>query len=302
MKTALYIALLSLGAASLSACGSESSNRRGDTPGGQRNDAPATVPGGGGGSGGSETPQNGGNGGGSGNTGSSSEASDGPIVLGFFGGFTSCASDGETPDPKEQNLAEAFDEALAAAAGASEKDPVTIRSCFTSDPSQVHIVTSVDPDKVKSVSLSNLAKEIDAFLTSKAPGGKLRLVGHSYGGWTVLSLARTLDPKINVDALVTIDPISVRDCNVPSFFAGGAGCRRAPTDFGDDGVAAIKKRVGNWVNFYQTSDTALYSGAMNGAENIRREYPRGTLGPHNAFLEDTVVIKKIAEVAAGKKP
>lgn len=299
MKTALIIAFLGLGEASLVGCGSESADHRGDSSGGARKSSPAKVaapesmclncreedP---------ISPE--------GQTGVPGRPGDGPVVLGFFGGYTSCAANGNTPDPKEQRLADAFDAALAAVEETSDKETVTIRSCFTADAGKVHLVTSVEPDKTRSIDLANLAKELGSFLSSKVPGGRLRLVGHSYGGWTVMSLAKDLPASVTIDTLVTIDPISTRDCTPLDFLSGGAGCKRAPSDFGVDGLAAIKKRVGPWVNFYQTSDTVLFSSPTNGAENIRMDYPSAALGPHNAIIEDAQVIKKIAEVVAGKGP
>lgn len=306
MEKVIYIALIGFASLVVSACGSESSSRREDgsaaTPGNQDskgsngNSAQAGSKGSQGG--GQGTDANGNNG----QNGANQAPLNGQVVLGFFGGFTSCQVNGGAPDPKNQGLADAFERSLAAAEEATDREPFTIRSCFTGDPTRVHYVTSAEPDNVKSVVLSDLAKELGALLTTKAQGARVRLVGHSYGGWTALSLAKDLDPKLTVDALVTIDPISVRECNAVVLAAGGEGCRRAPTDFGVDGLAVIKKRVGNWINIYQTSDTLLNSGPMNGAENDRRDYPVAPFTPHSAFLDDSQVIDKIAGMMAGKKP
>lgn len=304
MKQVIYISLIGLASLVASACGSESASRRDDSASGNpgsedtkdSNGKPAQP--------GSNASQGGGQGtganGNDGQNGPNQALVNGQVVLGFFGGFTSCQVNGGVPDPKNQGLADAFERSLAAVEEATDREPFTIRSCFTADPTRVHYVTSAEPQNVKSVVLGDLAKELGALLTTKAQGARVRLVGHSYGGWTVLSLAKDLDPKLTVDALVTIDPISVRECNAVILAAGGDGCRRAPTDFGVDGLAAIKKRVGNWTNIYQTSDTLLNSGPMNGADNDRRDYPVAPFTPHSAFLDDSQVIDKIAGVVAGK--
>jgi pimeloyl-ACP methyl ester carboxylesterase len=306
VKQVIYMVLISIVSLAVSACGSESASRRDDgaaaIPGNVdpkgSNGEPAPP--------GSKASQGGGQGsGGNGNNGQNGVNQaplNGQVVLGFFGGFTSCQFNAGAPDPKNQGLADTFESSLAAVEEVADKEPFTIRGCFTADPTRVHYVTSAEPDNVKSAVLGDLAKELGALLTTKTPGARIRLVGHSYGGWTVLSLAKDLDPKLTVDALVTIDPISVRECNAGVLAAGGDGCRRAPTDFGVDGLAAIKKRVGNWTNIYQTSDTLLNSGPMNGADNDRRDYPVAPFTPHSAFLDDSQVIDKIADVVAGKKP
>ncbi len=306
VKQDIYIALIGLSFFLVSACGSESASRREDGASGNpgtndtkgSNGEPAQP--------GSKASQGGGQGtganGNDGQIGANQAPLNGQVVLGFFGGFTSCQFNAGAPDPKNQGLADAFERSLAAVDEAIDREPFTIRSCFTADPTRVHYVTSAEPNNVKSVGLGDLAKEVGALLSTKTPGARVRLVGHSYGGWTVLSLAKDLDPKLTVDALVTIDPISVRECNAGVLAAGGDGCRRAPTDFGADGLAAIKKRVGNWTNIYQTSDTLLNSGPMNGAENDRRDYPVGPFTPHSAFLDDSQVIDKIAGLVAGKNP
>ena len=58
------------------------------------------------------------------------------------------------------------------------------------------------------------------------------LIGHSYGGWSVMKLALMLLGDYKVEGLVTIDPISPLFCTPSRILSllPDPGCQEAPTD------------------------------------------------------------------------
>ncbi len=133
-----------------------------------------------------------------------------------------------------------------------------------------------------------LRNEIEAIAKAE-PGIPVFIAGHSYGGWIGMYLADELHASVKIAGLFTVDPISP-DCGPMEFVFGDSSCHRAPEDFDNK---AILKRVGNWVNFYQTADSWLSSSKIPGAENHEIEF---TWGPHGDIDSDPGVWKRIQQV------
>ncbi len=152
----------------------------------------------------------------------------------------------------------------------------------------------------------------------------IHLVGHSYGGWTAMKIAKELELKnrFSIKNLVTIDPISRSECTPKKFTEGlpdveikriiekmlsgytltaedtpttNKGCLRAPSDLGD--AIAILARTSRWTNFYQENYPFLHSSSIPGPiekiENLKRDYRDDS---HNMFMSDETVGKKIVDL------
>lgn len=102
-------------------------------------------------------------------------------------------------------------------------------------------------------------------------------LGHSYGGWLAMNLARYLPHSAMLKGLVTLDPISKINCTPTQLFGSymrsqlepwpHAGCVEAPSDFTASERASISSRAGFWQNFYQNASVYLHSSNIVGAKN-----------------------------------
>ena len=98
------------------------------------------------------------------------------------------------------------------------------------------------------------------------------LIGHSYGGWSVMKLAMMLLDKYSVEGLVTIDPISPLSCtpaDVLSFFSS-KGCQQAPSDISATDRDRLKSEISSWAHFYQTQFERLHSSAYVEPHFVRK--------------------------------
>lgn len=182
-----------------------------------------------------------------------------PIAVIAMGGNMSCVSS----DPRKMEMASSVMQFIQAARLSTGVDPNYLISChdFGSD---LFYVTNFEPNTVRRAPLEqayDLARDVS--------GGKLDLymMGHSYGGWMTLNLAKALgDEGKNISFLATIDPISRTDC----FFNKPIGCLGWPKDIGPDMRTAIAQHTRHWTNFYQTKTFFLHSAPADEAdENIK---------------------------------
>ena len=100
------------------------------------------------------------------------------------------------------------------------------------------------------------------------------IVGHSMGGWLAMRAILEIVAEVTVNGLVTIDPISPPNCNPATYVRllsslnpdDLTGCRQAPSDFSENDLSAIKRRLkpGGWKHFYQTNFLPLHSGPFSG--------------------------------------
>ena len=220
----------------------------------------------------------------------------GKLALGFFSGFQSCGTLGDrSPDPMTDSFKDIY-EAAEDTVGESEVS-LSIRGCYDTDASKVRFSLS-NTRKTISSTVPEMIKTLGEELKKVAPV-KLHLVGHSYGGWTIMQVAKNLPPEIKIVGLTTIDPISMKECTAAAYasliLGGGniGGCQRAPADFTDADVKSIRARIDRWTNYYQTNFEFLHSGPIAAAENKKKSYSTPGFEPHSDFLEDESVIQEI---------
>lgn len=213
-------------------------------------------------------------------------------VLAFFGGYTSCGL-GDTGDPLQQPLSDFFERALAAVKEKTGQQPKYLIACYTLAYESVIYRFSGDSQSRNKL-IAGMENDFEDFL-GELDHPEILMVGHSYGGWTAMDIVQKLPPGTKIKGLVTLDPISHADCNLSTF--GGAECKRAPQDFGEEGLKEIKDKTAQWLNYWEDGSTTLHSGEIAGAQNVKRTYPGSGFGPHNAFLSDDAIGDEITALA-----
>ena len=131
-------------------------------------------------------------------------------------------------------------------------------------------------------------------LSKIAKPKSLNLIGQSHGGWTALVVALEV-PVGTVDTIVSVDPISIRECSSGSWLASStaaafgfgpaAGCTSYPSDLLVYSNS-IKSRVNTWINFWQDQYSLLHSGPVDAAaENINLTFDDWSWNPMGAHAE-----------------
>lgn len=96
------------------------------------------------------------------------------------------------------------------------------------------------------------------------------IIGHSYGGWLAMKTALIRHQSHeHIRSLVTIDPISRRNCRLE--LPGNWGdCTTSPRDFSDKDLAVIRDRTGRWNNYWEDRTVVLHSTEIELAdENVK---------------------------------
>ncbi len=166
-----------------------------------------------------------------------------------------------------------------------------IAACLDTDAppdGQGQYVLSSHPKQLGYGNARKIAEKIEAVVKAE-PGIPVFIAGHSYGGWLSMYLSEKLAPTVKIAGLFTVDPISPA-CGALEVAFGDDSCHRAPEDRNNK---AIVKRVGAWVNFYQTADDWLTSSEIPEAENHEVVYE---WGPHSDIDADGKVWKRIEQV------
>lgn len=178
-----------------------------------------------------------------------------PILV-MSGGFNSC-SDG---NPLRQGMATQLFTVIQKFQKTCQCQIQWVLACQDLD-SDPYVLTSISPkSQPQHMRESDLIAVIRKMSDPDPSQKSLYIVGHSHGGWRAMGIARSLQNLKNIRLLLTLDPISKRDCGIAegagSFLGfGGAACRRAPTEFQD-----MDKSV-RWTNIYQTAGF-LHSGPV----------------------------------------
>lgn len=107
---------------------------------------------------------------------------------------------------------------------------------------------------------------------------QIYIAGHSYGAWTVMRIAQKMlnNELLKVNALLTLDPISVVNCPSPKFISRSfigtfgprrwtQGCLEAPKDLEHMVPDLVKLTDFQWANIYERSMPYVRSGSMRGA-------------------------------------
>lgn len=131
----------------------------------------------------------------------------------------------------------------------------------------------IPTEKIK---LSQMLATLQNQLTSQGIK-KVAIVGHSYGGYTAMLVAKTLlnsDSSIKVTSLTTLDPISMDTCQPSNIVvtlqknAVPPGCNQAPASTISDNYitsAEIRKIAASipWINIWQGADKYLHSSPIS---------------------------------------
>lgn len=175
-----------------------------------------------------------------------------------FGGNRSCKPDGRNErSPLATDLARHVKE-LASGLEANGTHTATLTSCFTG-PDEALVSHDMSFD------LRNETPErlVDRAVESVNPDSRLILIGHSWGGWTAMTVAERIARKSPrsegvIDGLVTIDPISRRNCNYSTW----NNCLTAPSDFTDERREFLRESSRHWANFFQRKTIWLHSSRI----------------------------------------
>jgi hypothetical protein len=150
--------------------------------------------------------------------------------------------------------------------------------------------------------LSHIKSELKEHLDQKANEGiavDLYLVGHSYGGFTSIHLAEYF--ASNLRGLITIDPISMLDCQAKDMATkvystltmNHPGCQTHPKDsFSFESIRKIQIDIANsdgkkwWLHMYQRSFPWLRSDEIKGVTVENPENRELTLKDFNRALVD----------------
>lgn len=228
-----------------------------------------------------------------------SAASPGKILFVTLGGHNSCSKSTRSDlPPLGTGLYPRSEQVSQAVATKSRGMKVLwIAACLDGEAPPDGEGQYVHYDRPKSLSYGDANKirtEIEAVAKAE-PGIPVFIAGHSYGGWMSMYLAETLHPSVEIAGLFTVDPIGPA-CGPLEVAFGDDACHSAPEDFDN---RAIAKRVGAWVNFYQTADSWLTSSEIPEAENHEVTF---SWGPHGDIDSDAGVwtrIQQVVEKAVG---
>ena len=209
----------------------------------------------------------------------SPNATPSPILFVVMGGHNSCNKSQTTVRPLGTGVYLNYDTVAPNWNSRGAKISV-ITTCLYGDAPPEGEMDYVLPDGSTHVGDAyDLAKEINA-LVKKQPTTRLYFIGHSYGAWTGMFLAESMNNPAKIEALITIDPIGP-GCDTLGVIFGSDDCHQAPTDRDN---AAIAKKVGIWLNFYQDADDWLTSSEI--PEATKNHYIDFGWGPHGDIDAD----------------
>lgn len=235
-----------------------------------------------------------------------------PVLL-ALGGFWSCGQDEELkPTPLNGNGGGPMLPIFVALRLALDQFGIASRgeliSCYSVDPTDIHFVTNMSSSQdVVTTAPDDMIKQVEDMLRG-LPNPQLFIIGHSYGGWTAMELARRLVGSFAVRHLVTLDPISKVLCTPDTFLTyasqyktGAPECTTAPRDFTPDQIIRIADGVDRWTNYYETASMYLHADAIvdsDKIENVDMQYThaKDTLGGHLAFLIDEDLVAELTEI------
>ena len=228
------------------------------------------------------------------------QAKPGKDIYFLLDGYSTCPNFSDTEGAiANTNMTKILADLVAELKVKKKPDPTYLLSCFTPAAGSIYFTTSEFPNFTQYVAINDFTAKVGQ-MVGKEANASVHIVGYSYGGWTAMKVAKEIElaAGTNLTSLVTIDPISATNCT-PSDFLGSAtgqlapGCNEAPTDFGADGLAAIKAKAKLWGNYYQDELNPLHSGSIDGAENSDISLSEAALTAHLAIVTDTDVRKKI---------
>ena len=125
------------------------------------------------------------------------------------------------------------------------------------------------------------------------------VIGHSYGGWIIMSLASKLGSDESIGHLYTVDAISKVNCT----FSNQSGCLSAPQDIGADDRENVASRTGTWHNYFQETTGYLHSASIaQASENVLSRLPHKDIDQDSMLWDDIQETSLSGLNYAGKSP
>ena len=94
----------------------------------------------------------------------------------------------------------------------------------------------------------------------------LHIIGHSWGGWLAINLIPLIHDDVQINSLVSIDPVSPMRCQPRYYYKYNIRyvptCREFPKDISDELVMDVHSYVGNWNHYFQNQFARLHSGPI----------------------------------------
>ena len=225
-----------------------------------------------------------------------------PLTLKQFhivlGGFSSCPD-----DPEAQQKTDLAGDAWLDILNSQIAAEGWILSCYGIDHSEILWLSSDKPDHLTRGSRAEFFELIDEKIESLNVA--LNMVGHSYGAWTALQYASSMQKRgdaYRLSNLVTLDPINFEICSIAAGIADPLSlpdnCRGAPTGVSLDTLPEPSV----WLNYYQQDEVLIHSGEIGAAhENKKVPYEKGGLlefAAHSRFTGDAkLAAEAIAKLA-----
>ena len=223
-----------------------------------------------------------------------------PVIV-VMGGYNSCPRTTEwfnsTKGAKTIDLAKKADQLREELKGRYGVDPKVIYTCYTGilkgltidrlefweSPLREFGVRSETTMYSSLISGNNVLIPFLRRIKSQLrelPSPHVYLVGHSYGAWTAVHTAISLQEEFSVVGLLTIDAISPVHCKPVKMILSGLllrsplGCRQFPRDLRPDWLLP---NVDWWQNVYQDGFYFLHSSAVIELEESSEDRPEGHL-------------------------
>lgn len=229
-------------------------------------------------------------------------------VLVVSGGRQTCPAD-EAGDPiYARHMLTLHNWAMARvreAVEAGRRTPVLVTTCFYRSPDLIRLRSSLEPGRTLSGPPGELARYLETLVRNEPHGAQLYMYGHSYGAHLAMKTVAALSGVIAPRVLLTVDPISPRDCRVPDGFDALVeglgkldlsdllevdGCVRFPADLSDEQAQKVAASE-LWINSWQTAFRPLHSDAAPRAHvNLPLEFGLATRNAHDDQAIDRRVL------------
>ncbi len=225
----------------------------------------------------------------------------GPMILVATGGWNSCkeAAGSDIVSPLGMNMYQGFKRVIAESIQ-YPNGMMYFAACMTMDWRELRVYRSDQPQNLRTMSPQSFTSEIGLFASSG--NSPVQIIGHSYGGWLAMSLAKNIPASVQVRQLITIDPISPITCTPESLtgaisaklgdiFSSRPGYNTSPDDLTPQFRVDLRRRLNAWHNFYQFDAlNVLHGTAIQEAENhyIKMDLARTINGHINLGLDQSV--------------
>ncbi len=211
----------------------------------------------------------------------------GSTLIVLAAGYQSCGTDslGQSDSPFGSRLYQSWN-GMALPSVGPQMQPTVLALCYGMN-SEVRFGFAHAAHGIQAV-----PQEAATELLSRYAQGANRIViiGHSYGGWLAMHMARALSlSRLHTAILVTVDPISPTQCSLTNF----SGCKASPTDPSPGERLRMRPYIGRWLNAFQQQSAWLSSGPVAEADQNIQLY-----SDHRASVSDTSLWQQIVQLLA----